>query len=144
MPSRRPDEALGPAQREALQTTEGGRMKSCFGLRLVVNFGRFTGFTPCSTLLVSLWAQLVLGVHEGGGWAVVNSRQGPKWVTSPEVRWPVFLDTLKSWVEFLGMREWNSQFAPKVIRQVDPGSDSPAEGAPTACCLCSEEKDARV
>lgn len=40
-------------------------MKSCFGLRLVVNFGRVTGFTPCSTHLVSLWAQLVLGEHGG-------------------------------------------------------------------------------
>lgn len=28
MLSRRPDEALGPAQREALQITEGGRMKA--------------------------------------------------------------------------------------------------------------------
>ncbi|XP_040306112.1 aminopeptidase O-like [Herpailurus yagouaroundi] len=60
MPSRRPDEALGPAQREALQTTEGGRMKSCFGLRLVVNFGL------------------------GGGWAGPERNQD----TAPSVRAP--------------------------------------------------------
>lgn len=68
----------------------------------------------------------------------------------PERALTVFIDTLKNWVELFffggvgGVRMEVSEFVPKVSGLVDSSSDSPAEGAPTACCLCSEEKDTRV
>lgn len=144
MPSRRPDEALGPA-REALQITEGRRIKSFSGLHLAVNFGRATGFTPLSVLLVSTV----------GPWGVCERRVGhckftprTKVGLEPEGALTAFLDSLQSWVEFFGWaggaRTKSQNLRPRSVGWLDPGSDSSAESAPTACCLCSEEKDAWV